>query len=63
MKKLYDVTFVRFGCAMVAAESKDEALRVADKLQTNEISWNDDWKPDDAYETGENPNLGFVEEE
>lgn len=46
---IYDVTFTRYGCAYVEANSMEEALKKADSLSEDEVSWNDNWTPTDAY--------------
>ena len=46
----YEVTFSRFGTAIVEAESRDEAMEIANKMNSGEVAWDDDITPTDIQE-------------
>ena len=46
----YEVTFSRFGTAIVEAESRDEAMEIANKMNSGEVAWDDDITPADIQE-------------
>lgn len=48
-KFVWDVTVSRFGLVKVIAETEDDAMKKADAIPESEVSWDDDWKPTDAY--------------
>jgi hypothetical protein len=52
MKK-YLVTIARFGFVEVEANSEGEAMYIADNMQTEDISWSDDWEATDVKEDDE----------
>lgn len=43
------VTVVRYGCLFVEAKSIGEAIEIADRQETETVSWSDDWDVTDAY--------------
>lgn len=46
---IFDVTFARFGYMKVEAETREEAIRIADKTATTEkVTWSEDWPATDA---------------
>lgn len=46
---IFDVTFTRFGYMKVEAETREEAIRIADKTATTEkVTWSEDWPATDA---------------
>lgn len=47
---IYQVTVTRTGVVYVKAESLAYAMKLADRLTTDEISWSHDWSPTDAVE-------------
>lgn len=49
MKK-YVVTIARFGFVEIAAENELEAMEIANSMETNEVSWSNDWEATDAEE-------------
>ena len=50
-KKKYCVNIVRYGCIFVEAESEAEAMHIADRQETDTVSWSDDWDVTDAEES------------
>jgi hypothetical protein len=48
-KKTYNVTVTRYGCVQVEADSESDAIKIADSMTTDEITWGDDWTATDAY--------------
>lgn len=46
----YEVTFSRFGTAIVDADSRDEAMEIANKMNSGEVAWDDDINPTDIQE-------------
>lgn len=46
----YEVTFSRFGTAIVDANSRDEAMEIANKMNSGEVAWDDDINPTDIQE-------------
>ena len=37
----FDVFFVRYGYAQIEAETKEDAVRIADELDTSDVEWGD----------------------
>ena len=46
----YCVTIERTGCVFVEANSKDEAIDIADHQTTDTVCWSEDWTPTDCFE-------------
>lgn len=46
----YCVTIVRTGCVFVEAETKEEAIDIADHQTTDTVIWSEDWEPTDCFE-------------
>lgn len=44
------VTIVRTGCVFVEAETKEEAIDIADHQTTDTVIWSEDWEPADCFE-------------
>lgn len=54
---IYDVTFTRFGYMKVEAETKEEAMKIADETATTEsVFWSEDWPATDAEKINEEKN-------
>ena len=49
MKK-YCVTVSRTGWVFVEAETKEEAMDIANHQTTGTVNWSDDWEPTDCLE-------------
>lgn len=50
MKKIYTVTFARYGFVQVEAESEDDAFRKVEGYGKEDISWSDDFEATNAQE-------------
>lgn len=50
MKKIYNVTFARYGFVQVEAESELDAYRKVKDYGQEDISWSDDFEATDAQE-------------
>ena len=50
MKKIYNVTFARYGFVQVEAESELDAYRKVEGYGQEDISWSDDFEVTDAQE-------------
>lgn len=46
----HEVTFARFGTAIIDADSRDEAMEIANKMNSGEVAWDDDINPTDIQE-------------
>ena len=46
----YEVTFARFGTAVIEADSRDEAMDIANKMTSGEVAWDDNIDPTDIQE-------------
>ena len=44
----YEVTFSRFGTAIIEADSREEAMNLANSLNSGEVAWDDDIPPTDV---------------
>ena len=44
----YEVTFSRFGTAIIEADSREEAMNLANSLNSGEVAWDDDITPTDV---------------
>lgn len=40
----YTVNVERTGCVDVEADSKEEAMKIAEELSEDKIGWTEDWK-------------------
>lgn len=50
MKKIYNVTFARYGFVQVEAESEADAFAEVEGYGQEDISWSDDFEVTDAKE-------------
>lgn len=50
MKKIYNVTFARYGFVQVEAESELDAYRKVEGYGQEDISWSDNFEVTDAQE-------------
>lgn len=50
MKKIYNVTFVRYGFVQVEAESEADAFAKVEGYGQEDISWSDNFEADVAQE-------------
>lgn len=50
MKKIYNVTFARYGFVQVEAESELDAYRKVEGYGKEDISWSDDFEATDVQE-------------
>ena len=46
----YCVTIVRTGCVFVEAETKEEAMDIANHQTTDTVNWSEDWEPTECIE-------------
>ena len=44
----YEVTFSRFGTAIIEADSREEAMNLANSLNSGKVAWDDDITPTDV---------------
>ena len=58
----YCVTVARMGCIFVEAENKERAAYIADRQQTQDISWCDDWRVSDVEEDDSLPDGAYTTE-
>lgn len=58
----YCVTIERTGCIFVEANSREEAIDIADHQTTDTVNWSEDWAPTDCFEDDSAMDYMYVSE-
>lgn len=56
------VTITRTGCLFIEADSKEQAMDIANHQTTDTVSWSDDWVATDCMEDDSEPDCMYIEE-
>lgn len=58
----YCVTIERTGCIFVEANSREEAIDIANHQITDTVNWSEDWTPTDCFEDDSAMDYMYVSE-